>query len=254
MTWYRWQRFCGWLALVTATIWATKFALLTATNGDPGAFSVFTGFLAPTSGSLLGLVAATGVVAPFLSRCRWWVGLPLSAVTGLLVVAFASAVTNGSSQLPFVVASTSPVLRMEAPIVAASIFWLLVAAWLLRPSLHSGAAAVLLLIGGALWAVKAVAVVAGASIDGWVVVVYQAGLWALLVSAAWLGVRSLRDRKYPRVVIALPVTWAAMMLGSASVLRGELGVFSVGLLAVCVGVGLVHQSTSGGTSPHALPA
>jgi hypothetical protein len=253
MTWRRWQRGCGWLALTTAVIWATKFALLASTGGRPSAVvSTFTGFLAPTLGSLLGLVAAFGVAAPVVARLRWWVAVPLAAVAGLATAVMISAVSNATAQLPFVAQSSSEVLRAEAPIVTTALLCAVLALWLLRPRLDSPVAALVLAIGGLLWLVKGIAVAGGADLSGWTVGVYQAGLWALLVAAVWLAVRVAHAGHVGYLAVALAVAIGTQVIGAIPVLGGELGVLVVGGLALALAV-LLRRRDAGTAAAQMQP-
>jgi hypothetical protein len=245
--WARWQRLCGWLAFTTAVIWAVKFALLTSTGGRPGdVISAFTGFLAPTLGSLLGLIAAFGVAVPLVARRRWFIALPVVAVLGLLTAMAISALSNATVQLPFVDASPSPVVRAEGPIVTTALLCAALAVWLLRPRVDSPVAASVLVVGGALWLVKGVAVAAGAELSGWIVGVYQAGLWALLIAMVWLAARALSSGRYGYVAWVAAAVVAAQVIAAVPVLSGELGVLAVGGLALALGVLLRRRDADAG--------
>lgn len=243
----RWQRFCGWLAVVTAVIWAVKFALLASVTGEPVAVvGAFTGFLAPSLGSVLGLVAALGVVAPVVGGRPWWVAVPASVVVGLAAVAAISGLSNATARLPFVVESSSPVLRAEAPILTTALLYAVLAVWLLRPRLESPLAALALTLGGALWLVKGVAVAGGAARSGWVVATYQVGLWSLLVAAVWLVARELRGRRYASVAVGLGVVVVTQLVGAVPVLGGELGLLTLAGVALALGVVLWRGERSPG--------
>jgi hypothetical protein len=51
--------------------WVLKFMILLATSGEPGGAEVLTGALLPSTGSILGLIAAFGLAAPLVADGRW---------------------------------------------------------------------------------------------------------------------------------------------------------------------------------------
>jgi hypothetical protein len=112
--WDRWRTFCGWAALVGAACWAIKFlvwALLAAqyTDGQvsnavaervgPTVLVVLVTFLLPTAGSVLGLVAGSGLVVPWVRTRPWFVGVPLAALSALAVTLLLSTLTNTAAAL-----------------------------------------------------------------------------------------------------------------------------------------------------------
>jgi len=124
--WDRWRRFCGWAALFGAACWAVKFlvwAVLAAqyTDGQvdnaaaeragPTVLVALVTFLLPTAGSVLGVVAGSGLVVPWVRTRPWFVGVPLAVLAALVVSLLISTLTNASTAL--FSGASSEVLRVE---------------------------------------------------------------------------------------------------------------------------------------------
>jgi hypothetical protein len=109
--WDLWRVACGWTAAVAAGCWALKFgiwAVLVAryTHGavddklhGPGLLVALVVFVLPTLGSLLGLIAGSGLVVPWVRSRRWFVGVPLAIVSAFVVTFVLSTVINASARL-----------------------------------------------------------------------------------------------------------------------------------------------------------
>jgi hypothetical protein len=131
MTWARWQRICGWAALAAGAAWGVKFVVLLVSAGWPGAAEVLTGFVLPTLGSILGLVAALGIAVPLVRRHPRALAFPLVVGVGLVAVLLFSLAANAVLELGVVDRSQNIVIREEASTLVSSALYLLVAAWLL---------------------------------------------------------------------------------------------------------------------------
>ena len=102
--WDRWRQICGWLALVAAALWALKFTFIVAAPeyapGDqiPPTLELldrwYVQFVAPALGSLLGLVALSGLAEPLVRGRRWFIGLPIALVVSLLGTMALSGLVN----------------------------------------------------------------------------------------------------------------------------------------------------------------
>jgi hypothetical protein len=138
----RWQRWCGWAAVSTAAIWAAKFVLLLVVSGNPGSVEFLTGFVLPSTASVLGLVAVTGLAAPFVvGRSRRTVALASVLVAVGATLAF-SALANASLDWSPIATSGNVVVRTEASVlVSAAIFGLVGFFLLKRPRTHDATAA-----------------------------------------------------------------------------------------------------------------
>ena len=146
MTWTRWRRVCGWLALGGAIAWALKFALLALLvltipgASDPDTFDasvpafalLFIGFLLPTLGSLAGVVAGSGLAAPIARNRPWYVGFP-AAVVSALVVTVALGSIAGWAQSQFFDDSSSRLLTSEGVVLVSAALMLGLALLLLLP-------------------------------------------------------------------------------------------------------------------------
>jgi hypothetical protein len=128
MTLSDWQHICAWLALVVAAIWTAKFLLLLAVSGEAGALQPLTGFLMPTLGSLLGVVASFGVAAPAVRQQSARIAVPALIAGGLVTVFVVSMLSNAAQTA--VSSSPNEVVRTEAAALAAGLLWFLVATWL----------------------------------------------------------------------------------------------------------------------------
>jgi len=149
MTWNRWRRVCGWLALAGATAWALKFALLALLvlmipgASDPDTFDasvpafalLFIGFLLPTLGSLTGLVAGSGLVAPLATNRPWYIGVP-SAVVSAIAVSMALGSIAGWAQSQFFDGSSSALLAGEGVVLVSAALMIGLALLLLLPGRH----------------------------------------------------------------------------------------------------------------------
>ena len=112
--WDRWRTFCGWAALVGAACWAVKFLVwavlasqytdgqvsnAAAERAGPAVLVALVTFLLPTAGSVLGLVAGSGLVVPRVRTRPWFVGVPLAVLTALVVTLVFSTLINASNAL-----------------------------------------------------------------------------------------------------------------------------------------------------------
>ena len=238
----RWQAVSGWAALVSALLWVTKFTLLSAAPDAPFT-APFVGFLAPAFGSLLGIVAATGALLPVLRGRRWWLAVPASAVAAVATIIAASVVSAAGARL--MAGASSPLVRVEGSILVGAAFWALVAAWLLRPRLTSARLGALLAIGGACWLVAGIAAAGGVTVEGWVVGLYQAGLWTYLLSTALGLVLAVRDRR-PRLAALLVGGYVgASVLGAVPLLSGQLGLIALAVACLAAARRLVRPGATG---------
>lgn len=242
MSWRRWQRVSGWLALVCAVLWAAKFTLLSigtrqsslAHALEPVALPLVA-FIIPTLCSFLGLVFPFGLAAPFLTGKRLWIALPVSVITGIVAIFIGSAaftVVNNA-----LAGSPDALLRAEGAVLVSSAWSLIAAYWLLRPRVGARWFAVALVAGGVLWLVKGAAVAAGASLSGgWVIAGYQLGLWLLVATALVFIIDAVRQGRFARLAIGLALCVGAFALGAIPVLGGELGLMILATAAVTAGV------------------
>jgi hypothetical protein len=236
---------CGWLALVAASVWALKFTFIVATPeyapGDqiPPTLELldrwYVQFVAPTLGSLLGLVALSGLAEPLVRGRRWFVGLPIALVVSLLGTMALSGLVNTLATRS--IDSSSIAADVEPDVLLSATALLLVSAVLLRPTPRRWALGAVLALGGGLWITQAILVASGATLEGWLIVAYQIGLYLLVVGATWLVADALRSGRYREVVLSLLVTTAAITVaGSLPVLSGGLGLVMAGGLGVVVGL------------------
>ena len=147
MTWNRWRRICGWLAVVSATAWAIKFILwgliaLTASAGGqlaeqpaPSVVAALVGFLLPTLGSIAALIAGSGVAAPLLEGRPLWLGVTVAIGSALLVSVAFGALSDAfqSTVLDYV---NSPLLKLEGTDLVSVVLEGSLAAVLLLPGRH----------------------------------------------------------------------------------------------------------------------
>jgi len=255
MSWRRWQRVSGWLALVCAVLWAVKFTLLSiGTRQSPLAHALepialpLVAFIIPTLGSFLGLVFPFGLAAPLLTGKRLWIALPVSVITG--IVAFfislgAFTVVNNA-----LAGSPDALLRAEGAVLVSSAWSLMAAYWLLRPRVGARWFAIALVAGGVLWLVKGAAVAAGAPLNGgWVIAGYQLGLWLLVATALVFIIDSVRQGRFARLAIGLALCVGAFALGAIPVLGGELGLMILAIAAVTAGVAQWTRLRAGPPAP-----
>jgi hypothetical protein len=196
LTWSGWQRFAGWSAVIAFGAWISKFILYSAIGGyQETAYAFLTGPL-PTVAAVAGLVAMLGIVAPLVANRGRAVRLIASIGGGLAATLVLGAIQNTVQDWPVIVSTEDPI---NAQNLFGALYSLLIAFWLLRPRATPGVA-VLAALGGLAWTFNAVMVARGASIDGWVVVLYQVGLFSLLVAASWAGARLIRGGHYLAVI------------------------------------------------------
>ena len=171
MSWQRWQRVCGWIALVCAALWAVKFTILSTEVLSPALAGALVGSIIPTLGSVLGLVFVFGLAAPFLTGKALWIAIPVSIVTGIAAVLIGNAVYSAAGAA--LSESAGEVLRTEGAVLATSAWAFAAALWLLRPRTSARWFDVVLAVGGLLWLVKGLAVAVGAPLTGWSMAAYQ---------------------------------------------------------------------------------
>ena len=242
MSWQRWQRVCGWVALVCAALWALKFTILSTEVLDPALAEPLVGFIIPTLGSILGLVFVFGLAAPFLTGKRLWIAIPVSIVTGIAAAFINNAVYAAAGDA--MSGSANELLRNEGAILATSAWSLVAALWLLRPRTSARWFDVVLAVGGVLWLVKGVAVAVGAPLDGWVAAAYQLGLWLLVAAVLAFAVDVARKGRIAPLAIGVALYVAAAALGAIPVLGGELGLLVLAVGAITAGVVQWTRSSS----------
>ena len=234
MSWQRWQRVCGWVALVCAALWALKFTILSTEVPSPALAGALVGFIIPTLGSVLGLVFVFGLAAPFLTGKRLWIAIPVSIVTGIAAVFIGDALYSAAGAA--LSGSSGEVLRTEGAVLATSAWSFAAALWLLRPRTCARWFDVVLAVGGVLWLVKGVAVAVGAPLSGWSVAAYQLGLWLLVAAVLAYAVDVARKGRIAPLAIGLALYVAAAALGAIPVLSGELGLLVLAMGAIAAGV------------------
>ena len=109
--WDRWRTWCGWLAIASAMAWAAKFLVWTIlaagyTGGrvddhpsGPAPLVLLVGFVLPTAGSVMGLIAGSGLAVPLVRTRPWNVGIPLAVLSAALVTVALSTLVNASTSL-----------------------------------------------------------------------------------------------------------------------------------------------------------
>ena len=148
MTWNKWRRICGWLAMVSATAWAITFILwamivLTASESGelaelsaPSAVAALIGFLLPTVGSLAALVAGSGLAAPLVRGRPLWLGI-IAAIGSALVVSVAFGALSDVFQSAVLDHLNSPLLKLEGTDLLSVILEGSLALALLLPGRHA---------------------------------------------------------------------------------------------------------------------
>lgn len=257
--WVRWRQICGWLALTAATLWALKFTFIVATPdyapGEPIPKVVsllgdwYVGLVGPTLGSVLGLVAVSGLAEPLVRRRRWFVGLPVAVAVALVGTMAITGLTN--TLATWSIESANLPADSEPAVLFGAVALMLVSAVLLHPTPSGSALGAVLGLGGILWITQAILVALGATVEGWLVVVYQAGLYLLAVGATWLVAAALRAGSYRAVALGALAIIAASAVGSLPLLSGGLGLLMVGSLGVVEGV---RRMTRGAPVHLASPA
>jgi magnesium-transporting ATPase (P-type) len=152
MSWNRWRRICGWLAVVSATAWAIKFilwamiALTSSESGEladqpaPSVVAALIGFLLPTVGSVAALVAGSGLAAPLVRGRPLWLGI-IAAIGSALVVSVAFGALSDAFQSTVLDQVESPLLMLEGTDLLSVVLEGSLALALLRPGRHASAGA-----------------------------------------------------------------------------------------------------------------
>ena len=230
---------------MAAALWALKFTFIVAAPeyapGDqiPPTLELldrwYVQFVAPALGSLLGLVALSGLAEPLVRGRRWFIGLPIALVVSLLGTMALSGLVNTLATRA--IDSSSIAADVEPGVIIQAAALLLVSAVLLRPTPRGWALGAVLALGGGVWVTQAILVASGATLEGWLVVVYQVGLYLLAVGATWLVADALRSGRYRAVVLSvLGVIATFTVAGWLPVLSGGFGLAMVGGLGVLVGL------------------
>lgn len=237
----RWRQVCGWLALAAAALWALKFTFIVATPeyapGDqiPPTLELldrwYVQFVAPALGSLLGLVALSGLAEPLVRGRRWFIGLPIALVVSLLGTMALSGLVNTLATRA--IDSSSIAADVEPGVLVSAAALLLVSAVLLRPTSRGWALGAVLALGGGVWITPAILVASGATLEGWLVVAYQVGLYLLVAGATRLVADAQRSGRYRAGVLSvLGVIATFTVAGWPPVLSGGFGWAMVGGLGV----------------------
>lgn len=96
--------------------------------------------------------------------------------------------------------------------------------------------AVLAALCGLAWTVNAVMVAQGDSIDGWVVVLHQVGLFSLLLAASWAGARLIHGGRYVAVIGGAIMVVALLSLPNAIPVGHNAWIAILGLGTALLGV------------------
>lgn len=254
----RWQRLSGWFLVIGAVGGLIlKFGGLAGWCDDPEgcgpgyasplASEAAVRIVSPATGVGIGLLSSLGVIglfglaAPIVRGRRPWL-----AVGVLIAVGFAASLVLNIVEALWMrapwITSFNPrsLIASESQVAVRSAIVLGLGLTLLRPRpsirlLGSGLA-----VGGGLWLGKIALVAASgdAPLGGWPVLLYQAGMWVLLLCAGWIAARGIRSRD-PRplsVVAALVVIGMVLEGAFPYVLRGELGLSAIALTALAAGI------------------
>lgn len=147
MSWNRWRRICGWLAVVSAAAWAIKFvlwAVIAMTASDTGELAeqpapplvaALIGFLLPTVGSVAALVAGSGLAAPLVRGRPLWLGI-IAAIGSALAVSVAFGALSDAVQSTILDRVESPLFQLEGTDLLAVMLEGSLALALLLPGRH----------------------------------------------------------------------------------------------------------------------
>lgn len=242
--WTRWRQICGWLALAAATLWALKFTFIVATPDYASDAQVppmleflnrwFVQFAAPTVGSLLAIVAFSGLAEPLVRRMRWFFGVPIAIASALLGTIALSVIINATAAWAVDAGLISAAVEPEVIIEAALL--LVISTVLLRPVPHGRLLGTVLAVGGLLWIIQPIMIATGTPLQGWAIAAYQFGLYLLAVGASWLLAHALRSRRYRAAALGAAMVFVAYAAGAIPLLAGGLGLFLVGGLALAASV------------------
>jgi hypothetical protein len=253
-----WQHICGWFLIIGAggglllkfgglAGWCDNPEICGPGFVRPLASDAAIRIADPATGVGIGLLSSLGVIglfglaAPFVRGRRWWWAGALLLVVGFATSLLLNLIEALWMQAPWIttfdprhlIASESQVVVRSAVVLGFGLF-------LLRPRPSARMLGVGLAIGGGLWLAKIALVVARgqAPVEGWPILLYQTGLWVLLVSAGWITARALRSRDLrPLLLVTGLVVVGVTLEGSLpQAVHGELGLFAVAVASLVAGV------------------
>jgi membrane protease YdiL (CAAX protease family) len=132
VTWNRWRRICGWLALLAGFAWLAKFVLVFVQDGYADSTEALTGFLLPSLGSIAGLVASLGIAVPLVSRQRVVLAGLACVLTGFVCAFCISEISNAIAAVPAISDSNNFAVRTQTAPLVSGLLWCLAAAWMLK--------------------------------------------------------------------------------------------------------------------------